>query len=573
VIAVTGADSAAIELNGPFGTLFNTGSISAALGGDAIRTGPSASGTVIVNDGTIDGHVSVLAGVDARFENSGWLGISAPGAGTTHTITGSFAQTAAGTLVLRLSSDGNHDALQIAGTARLAGTLALVPQPGLYAAQTVYRDLVYATDALFGGFAHVSTDSPFLQASLTAANNRFSAVLTRTPFDAVAGLTANQQAIGRGLERGYGASLGSDVGTGFYSTLLTSRIAPGAVGTAYDAIGGEGVTGSQQTAFAAASRFVEAIREQGAFWLSTEAQGVSGQGPVGPPGTASTPFGAGRVWASASGAGTHLDSGPALGAASLSIRSWGGAAGLEFPLSPDLLVGVAGGGSGSNFSVSQRGTNGTVDGGQFGIYAIGRWKGLYTSGAFAWGHYGIGTTRSGAPFGVADTKSGSFDASVLTGRLEAGCITETALANITPFVAVEPSRINQPSFVETPRPSGSPLLVLAFSDKTVTSVPTSLGIQLDRAALLDNGWTLAPYLRAAWLHEWNTARSVSASLPAAPGTLLNIQGTPAARNAARLVGTLELAQAASVAFYANIVADLSSRGQSVGGNFGFKVTW
>jgi hypothetical protein len=46
---------------------------------------------------------------------------------------------------------------------------------------------------------------------LTAANNGFSAVLTSTPFDAVAGLTANQRAIGRGLEQGYGAAWSRDM--------------------------------------------------------------------------------------------------------------------------------------------------------------------------------------------------------------------------------------------------------------------------------------------------------------------------------------------------------------------------
>src|SRR5258708_18533740 len=80
-ITVTGAGSAAVEPNGLFGTLLNTGSIIAAPGADAIRTGASALGTVIVNGGTIDGRVAIPAGTHARFENSGWLGISAPSVG------------------------------------------------------------------------------------------------------------------------------------------------------------------------------------------------------------------------------------------------------------------------------------------------------------------------------------------------------------------------------------------------------------------------------------------------------------------------------------------------------------
>jgi outer membrane autotransporter protein len=572
-ITVTGAGSAAVELNGLFGTLLNAGSIIAASGADAIRTGASASGTVIVNDGIIDGRVAVPAGTDARFENSGWLGISAPGVGTVHTIGGTFAQTGVGTLVLRVAGDGSHDALRVAGTAQLAGALTLVPQPGLYGGQTVYSDLVSATDALRGGFATVSTTSAFLQASVIPVRNSLSAVLTRTPFDALPGLTPNQQAIGTGLERGYGAALVSGAGAGFYSNLLTSQISPTTVAGAYDMIGGEGVTGAQQTTFTAASRFVEAMREQGAFWLSAAAQGSNGDGAADPPGSASAQLGIGRVWAGASGAGGHLDSDHALGAAALSSHSWGGAAGLEIAVSPDLLVGIAGGGSGSNFSVSQRATSGSVDGGQLGAYAVARRDGFYGSGAFAWGHYGVSTTRSVAVFGATGSSSRSFDTSVLTGRIEAGYVAATGFGNVTPFAAVEPSSITLPSFVERASSSSSPLSVLGFSGKTATSVPTSLGLQFDRAAVLDGGWTLAPYFRAAWLHEWDTTRSVTANLPVAPGAVFTVAGTPAARNSARLTGSLKLSRATNIAFYANVVGDVSAHGQAVGGNLGFTLSW
>ena len=66
-----------------------------------MRSGPmarqNAEGTVVVNYGVIDGRIAVKAGPWARFENSGLIGISAPGAGTTHEISGVFAQTSAGT--------------------------------------------------------------------------------------------------------------------------------------------------------------------------------------------------------------------------------------------------------------------------------------------------------------------------------------------------------------------------------------------------------------------------------------------------------------------------------------------
>ena len=398
-------------------------------------------------------------------------------------------------------------------------------------------------------------------------------MLTRTPFDALPGLTANQQAIGHGLEQGYGLDLASGAGTAFYTTLLTNQITPGEVAAAYDALGGEGVTGSQQTTFAAASRFVEAMREQGAFWLSAGPQ-VANLAALGdPPDVVSTRLGAGRVWVSASGAGANLRSDSALGAAALSTRSWGRAAGIEFATSPNILIGLAGGGSGSSFSVSERGSNGSVGGGQLGIYALARSDGAYASGAFAWGHYGVGTTRSVSAFGLTGTNTGSFDTSVLTSRIEAGYVAETMFANVTPFAALESSWLNLPSFVETPAAAGSPLLALNFSGKTATSVPTSLGLQLDRTAILENGWSVAPYFRAAWLHEWNTTRSISADLLAAPGGFFGVAGSPASRNAARLTGSVKLAQAERFALFADVTADLSGRGQAVAGNISVKLSW
>lgn len=574
-IAVTGAGSAAVELNGLYGTLLNQGSIRAAPGGYAIRTGPTASGSAIVNDGTIDGRVAIAKGADARFENSGWLGISAPGAGTMQRIGGVFAQTDAGTLALRLAANGGHDALRVVGTAQLAGGLVLQPQPGLYAGQRLYSDLVLATDTLRGGFATVSTGSPFLRASLVAAPDSISAVLTRTPFDAFPGLTRNQRAIGSGLEQGYVGASTSDAG--LYSTLLTSQVPPVAVAASYDAIGGEGITGSQQTIFDAADSFIETIREQGGFWLSggeAESATEAASNPPGdPPGNTPARQRGWRVWADGSGGGGRLESDPATGAAPLATRSWGGAAGLDYQVTPNLLAGIAAGGSASSFSVSERGTNGTADGGQLGIYGLDRWSRLYTSGALAWGRYGVGTTRSVAAFGLAGTDTGNFAASVYTGRIEAGYMVATPFAEVTPFAAFEPAWISLPNFDETAGATGSPLFALAYSGRTAASLPTSLGVQLDRTALLANGWTLAPYLRVAWVHEFDGTRSLTANLLSAPGAGFSLSGTPAPEDSALLTGSLKLTRAGMVSLYANITTDLSPHGQSAAANLTLALNW
>ncbi len=102
-VGATGAGGTAVLMTGKFGTLLNGGTITAAAGANAIGTDGTSVGTLVVNTGVIDGRVAIAAGPDARFENSGWMGIAAAGAGTAHQISGLFAQTAAGTLSVRVS--------------------------------------------------------------------------------------------------------------------------------------------------------------------------------------------------------------------------------------------------------------------------------------------------------------------------------------------------------------------------------------------------------------------------------------------------------------------------------------
>ena len=126
-VSVTGgSNNRAIAIDGDFGTLLNYGTIQASNGNFAISDFGTSAGTTVVNtsSGIIDGRVVLTQGQLARFENSGWMGISAAGAGVTHLASGSFVQTSTGTLGLRVSSSA-ADKLNINGVARLGGTLSI----------------------------------------------------------------------------------------------------------------------------------------------------------------------------------------------------------------------------------------------------------------------------------------------------------------------------------------------------------------------------------------------------------------------------------------------------------------
>ena len=126
-VSVTGGSgNRAIAIDGDFGTLLNYGSIQASNGNFAISDFGTSAGTTVVNtsSGVIDGRVVLTQGESARFENSGWMGISAAGAGVTHLVSGSFVQTSTGTLGLRVSSSA-ADKFNINGVGRLGGTLSI----------------------------------------------------------------------------------------------------------------------------------------------------------------------------------------------------------------------------------------------------------------------------------------------------------------------------------------------------------------------------------------------------------------------------------------------------------------
>ena len=156
-VAVSGAGSTGVLMSGSFSSLLNYGTINAAPGTFAIQTDSTASGSLVFNTGVINGAVSIAAGPLARFENSGWMGITAAGAGVTHQISGTFAQTSVGTLALRVAPNGVSDQLVVNGVARLAGTAQTVFQPGSGFSKSY--TLLTATGGLTGTFSTLSTQN------------------------------------------------------------------------------------------------------------------------------------------------------------------------------------------------------------------------------------------------------------------------------------------------------------------------------------------------------------------------------------------------------------------------------
>ena len=200
------------------------------------------------NTGVINGAVSIDAGSFARFENSGWMGVTAAGAGVTHAISGTFAQTSMGTLSLRVAPGGVADQLVVNGVARLAGTMQTVFQPGTGFSKSY--NLVTATGGLTGTFSTLSTENlpAFLSASLAYGSTNVTLNL-QSSLGTLPALGTNQIAVGQALDGAFNSGSGLNAMPGLYSLTANN------IGYALTVLSGSNASVGQSNAVIAGGQF------------------------------------------------------------------------------------------------------------------------------------------------------------------------------------------------------------------------------------------------------------------------------------------------------------------------------
>ena len=572
-VAVSGAGSTGVLMSGSFSSLLNYGTINAAPGTFAIQTDSTAVGSLVFNTGVINGAVSIAAGPYARFENSGWMGITAPGAGVTHAISGTFAQTSAGTLALRVAPNGVSDQLVVNGQARLAGTAQALFQSGTSFSKSY--NLLTATGGLTGTFNTLSTQNlpAFLSTSLgysaTNVTLNLQASLAR-----LSGLGDHQRSVGRALDTAFNAGPGLGAMPALFS--LTADQIPYAL----TVLSGSNASVGLSTDIAAGSQFTSLMTGR---TLTRHADEQTAQLAACDPATAcqadsqAPPNWSG--WATAFGGGQWLNAEPTSGAPAAQQSIGGGAFGTDYRIGPQTVVGAAAGVSVSNYGVSYTGANGRATGAHFGIYGLHDMGTFYVNGSLAYNRFDGSATRVIAGIGSTETEKSSAVSSQLAGRLEVGRPFEVAKfeagqMGVTPFVALQPAQLWTPAYTETSvTQNGAPgVFALSYQAQGTTSLPTFLGAQLDGETMV-NARPLKGWFRAAWVHEFLPDRGVTAGFTVLPGSTFSVDGARAASNAARLDLGVKYAVGAQTSLFANSNVELSDRGQSVGATVGLRIVW
>jgi outer membrane autotransporter protein len=547
------------------------------------------SGNFLVN-GTINGAVNVTGGL---LGGSGAVGATSIGNGATLspgsngvgtlTVNGNLAFQSASLYLIGVTANASGRTT-VTGSAAVAGTAQAVFQGSSFQGQYTILSAAGGRTGTFGNF--IVTNLPaFFSASLVYTPTEVDLRLT-SGLSQMSGLTGNQAAVAAALDRA------ANSGGGFLAGL--AGLAPGQVPAALNALSGEGLSGTQETALGAGGTFLGTMMEQAENWLNGDTGGSAGAGhgamnyaaekPIAPVFKAmpkAMPLKAPafqprwRAWAAGFDGAWSLNGEADPGSADLTHRTAGGAAGVDYQVAPDVLVGAAGGGSASSFSVPDRATSGTLDGAHAGAYAVARRGGWYTAGSVAFAAFNNKTNRVIAGVGATESATASFNSNLLSGRLEMGFKQSIGGFAVTPFAAVQFAQLWQDGFSESSTTAaGAPgVLGLTVPSRTVSSLPIFAGVQLDSRVALPNGMFWTPYARAAWVHEFDPSREVTASLVTLPAAFFTVDGPRAARDAARIDAGSKLAISRSVSLFESFDGEFSARSRMYAGKAGIQVSW
>lgn len=552
-VVSTGVAGAAVEMHGLYGTLLNYGILQTTAASDALRTGPDSFGTVIVNNGIIDGRLAATAGPQKRFENSGWLGVSGTGVSITHLLSGTFVQTSAGTLSLRVTPNGT-DFLGITGVARLAGTLEVPFQTSnLSNAYTLLR----ATDGMTGTFETLATSGlpSFMSASLAYAPTSVTVNLT-SGMARVPGLTTNQVAVGAGLDRAFNTfnSVSGDL-TALYS--LTSGELPSAL----SALSGEAYASEQSVLIGDGLYGRQAVLgrlRQGSYAgqtgpLAALAYGGPALAYAGPPAAAQPAASAAlayatkapvlaqapalsgtTVWAQGFGAWTKLDGNG--NASSVSETVGGIVSGADIQVG-NWQLGAALGYTNSNASVGNLASSSEVNSMLVALYAgtsAGPFN-LRLGASYAFNQ--IDASRTIAFPGFLEQANAQYDGGTGQVFAEVGYGFAFQAMALEPYAGFAWVHLNTDSFTETGAPSAGLTGASTSSDVGYTS----LGLRAATTVALSNGMMLAPHASAAWQYAFgDLSPSAQLALTATPGANFTVGGVPLAQNTALVEAGLDL---------------------------------
>jgi uncharacterized protein with beta-barrel porin domain len=578
------------------GTVSNAGTFNNNAGATVSGLLTNTAG-VTLNNGALNGGASVSGGT---FAGSGTVtnlsvsgGTFAPGDGTpgsSMTVSGNLAFQSGAMYLVTLNPTTSTFA-NVGGTASLNGTAAAVYFAGNYISKKY--TILTAAGGVGGTFASlVNTNVPanFTSSLSYDANHAYvNLTLNFVPNPAPnfgSGLNINQQNVANALVNFFnttggiplalgsltptGLSLASgELGTGiiqsaikaddmFLNLLLDPMVAGRAGGFASGPAASQ-FAADDEEALAYAAKRKASSAERDAYAMATKA-----------PYLAPHPVNRWSVWGAAYGGSATIDGNAIVGSHDTTARAYGVVGGADYRITPDTLIGFALAGGGTNYSLSEAMGSGRSDLFQAGLFGRQNIGAAYLSAALAYGWHDVTTNRTVAVPG-GDVLQARFRAETFSGRFEGGYRFATAFAGITPYVAAQAISFNLPAYAEQVL-GGAGLFALNYAAQTTTATRTELGLRADRSFAVQNGiFTLRG--RAAWAHDYNNDRAVTAVFQALPGAAFVVNGARANPDGALLSAGAEMKWLNGFSLAATFEGEFSGNTTSYAGKGVAKYSW
>jgi uncharacterized protein with beta-barrel porin domain len=245
-------------------------------------------------------------------------------------------------------------------------------------------------------------------------------------------------------------------------------------------------------------------------------------------------------------------------------------AGADYKLSPDTLLGFALAGGATGFSLANGLGSGSADVFQAGAYARHNLGPAYLAAALSYGWHDVTTNRTVA-LAEVDQLQGRFRADTFSGRFEGGYRFAAPWIGITPYAAAQVIDFNLPAYAEQTL-AGAGLFALNYAARTTTDTRSELGLRGDKSfALPDAVLTLRS--RAAWAHDYDPNRAVTALFQALPGASFVVNGARPDADSALVSAGAEMKWLSGFSLAATFEGEFSGNVTSYAGKGIAKYSW
>jgi len=553
----------ATTVNG--GILSVNGSI-ASSSSVTVNTGGTLGGTGIISNTTINSGGALAPG------NS--IGVL--------TVQGSLVFNTAASYMVEVSPT-TADRTNVTGIATLGGATVNVAIAGVISTATQYI-ILNAAGGISGTFNPVVTSNasnfkPTL--SYDTSNVYLNFALSFGP-----GLNPNQQNVANAVTNVFNA--GGTVPVPFGSltpaglTQVSGELATGSQQSTFDAMNMflglltdpliAGRDGGGNAGGGSATRFAE---ESGSYAYAAKKPGAARDAFAKFPTKADVARNdlfdqRWSVWGSAFGGGSSADGNANPGSNNSTARAFGLAAGADYRISPSTLVGFALAGGGTNFSVTGSGGSGRSDLFQAGAFVRHNVGPAYVTAAAVYGWQDVTTDRTVTVAGV-DRLRAEFNANAWSGRVEGGYRFVTPWMGITPYAAGQFTTYQLPAYAEQVL-QGANTFALNYAAKDVTAGRSELGVRADKSFAMQNA-ILTLRGRAAWAHNFNTDRSITALFQTLPGATFLVSGAAQAPNTALTTASAEMKWLNGWSAAATFEGEFSDIFRSYAGKGVVRYTW